>query len=110
VQIVADAREWDPDREYDIVLCTELLEHVQHWERCVETAWRALADGGYLIITCASTGRRAHGARGALDPAPGEWYQNVPPDRLEQLLDMTFRAHHVIYNPAPGDAYAWARK
>lgn len=110
VDIVADARTWTPDREYDLVMCTELLEHVQDWEQCLVTARRALRSGGHLIVTCASTSRRPHGARGELDPAPGEWYENVRPDLLEQLLGMTFPHSHVEYNPIPGDAYAWARK
>ncbi|GAA1281278.1 class I SAM-dependent methyltransferase [Saccharothrix xinjiangensis] len=110
VDIVADARTWTPDREYDVVLCTELLEHVQGWERCIGTAWRALREGGHLVVTCASTGRRPHGARGEFHPGPGEWYANVPPDALEDLLREAFAASHVRYRANPGDAYAWARK
>ncbi|MEV8439138.1 methyltransferase domain-containing protein [Actinosynnema sp. NPDC051121] len=111
IDIVADAREWEPDREYDVVLCTELLEHVQGWQPCIVTAWRALRRGGYLILTCASTGRRPHGVRGDLHPGPGEWYANVPVDELEQLLNAVFGgSYHVRYRADPGDAYAWARK
>lgn len=110
VDIVADARSWVPDRQYDLVLCTELLEHVEGWEQCVITAARALRRGGHFIVTCASTGRRPHGARGGMDPEPGEWYMNVPADMLAQLMLMTFSTSHVEYNRNPGDAYGWARK
>lgn len=113
VDIVADACTWIPDRsEYDVVLCTELLEHVEHAERCLATAYLALRPGGHLILTCAATGRRPHGARGALDPVPGEWYANIEPGRLRTALSDLFGGHrcHVEYQPNPGDAYAWARK
>jgi SAM-dependent methyltransferase len=110
VDFVADACTWQPDRTYDLVLCTELLEHVEEWQKCVLTAWWALRRGGHLILTCASDGRRPHGARGEMDPAPGEWYANVPPGPIEVLLDQVFAVSAVHYNPIPGDVYAWARR
>lgn len=91
-------------------VCTELLEHVPQWGQCIATAWKALREGGTLILTCASTGRRPHGARGDMDPAPGEWYGNVPIDELRAVIACLFRGYEAVFNPDPGDCYAWARK
>lgn len=110
VDIVTDATTWEPDRSFDVVVCTELLEHVPQWGQCIATAWKALRAGGTLILTCASTGRRPHGARGDMDPAPGEWYGNVPIDELRAVIACLFRGYEVVFNPDPGDCYAWARK
>ncbi len=132
VDFVADATNWVCAVPYDVVLCTELLEHVKDWPAVIRTIWDSLAPGGYAFITCAGTdgetARRPHGARGALDPAPGEWYANVHASLLldaiaalghRPALAFGYSAveisgggvtGHVEYNPNPGDCYAWIRK
>lgn len=109
VDVVADATTWTTKRRFDIVTCTELLEHVRPWLCCITTAHRVLKRGGYLFITAASTGRHPHGARGGPYPLPGEWYANIDPDDLRIAL-ARFTTSHVEFNPNPGDVYAWARK
>ncbi|HEX8325550.1 MAG TPA: class I SAM-dependent methyltransferase [Tepidisphaeraceae bacterium] len=37
---------------FDLLLCTEVLEHVAHWAVAFENFSRLLAPGGRLIITC----------------------------------------------------------
>lgn len=110
VDIVADATSWDPTDEWDLVQSTETLEHVQDWKGIVNTAWMSLRSGGYLVLTCASTGRRPHGMSGAMDPAPDEWYQNVSEKEFRKYAELLFSEVHTSYNPNPGDLYAWARK
>lgn len=105
---------------FDIVLCTEVLEHVEHWPLILGTIHAALVPGGYAFITCASTGRRPHGARGEHDVPDGEWYRNVDPEMfqaavqivglLEDYAERPWSAGHLTYNPNPGDLYAWLRK
>ena len=86
VDIVADARTWVPDREYHLVLCTEVLEHVEGWDQIVRTAHKALAPGGYLVVTCAGPGRAPHSGREATELQPDEYYRNVAPDELADAL------------------------
>lgn len=107
VDIVADASTWVPDREYDIVITTELLEHTAVWRECLATARKALRPGGHLFVTCASTGRTVHGHNG-LDLAPDEHYGNIGPFELEATLDALFDELTVRYAYPPGDVYAWA--
>lgn len=108
VTIVADGTAWRTDDPYDVVLSTEMLEHVEQWRAVLDTAAAALKPGGVLILTCASDGRWPHGATGAPAPADGEWYANVSPDRLAAELAARFTQSHVTYQYPPGDAYAWA--
>lgn len=112
VDIVADATTWQPaaGESWDIVVCTELLEHVARWHDVLLTAACALDLDGRFFLTCASIGRRPHGARGAPDPAPGEYYGNIDPGKLRLLMRTHFRDVYVTYNPTPGDAYAWGVK
>lgn len=111
VDIVADARTWEPDRFYDLVVCTEVLEHVHGWPAILATAANALTDDGVLIVTCASDRRPPHGAAGGPWPEPGEHYRNVQPAELAAALADVFPGNFGLeYSHPPGDLYAWARK
>lgn len=114
VEIVADAATWrlpEDDHGYDVVIATELAEHAENWADIVETMALALDSEGpqLLITTCASDGRPPHGARGEWGVPEGQWYRNIPPAEMQELLEGHFREVHVEYNPNPGDCYAWAR-
>lgn len=112
VDFVHDATQPWPDTfdRFDLVVCTEVLEHVQSWPALLRTAAQALEPGGpeALFVTCASTGRPAHGAAGAPLPELGEWYENVPATLLGARLRESFREVLVEYRALPGDAYARA--
>lgn len=109
VDIVADARTWEPDEWFDVVLSTELLEHVSPWQKCVWTARQALKHGGVLILTCAGPGRNVHGCRGDVELAPDEAYNNVEPLMLERVLSGLFSEWNVTFDAEHFDCYAWAR-
>lgn len=112
VDLVHDCtRPWPKNfPQFDIVVCTEVLEHVMAWRELVRVCGQALSSMGpkLLFLTCASTGRRPHGATGAMDPAPGEWYRNVSWQELGDELETTYKFSTATYNPNPGDLYAWA--
>lgn len=87
VDLVADAATWQPDRQYDLVLCTEVFEHAEHWRDICATAYRACAVGGQLIATMAGPGRAVHsGVDGGPVLRPGEYYTNVHPAGLRTAL------------------------
>lgn len=120
VDIVRDAtRDWmsvykpvpEHGEFFDVVIMTEVFEHVEDWRGIIRTCAQALSSVGEesIFMTCASTGRRPHGASGELDPPPGEWYRNVEQDELERQLSKFFNHYAVTYNPHPGDLYAWAQ-
>lgn len=111
VDIVADACNWRPDRRYDLVVCTEVLEHVKAWHLILDTAVAALADTGVLIVTCASDRRPRHGMSGGPWPEPGEHYANVQPAELAgNLARLGLHQFGIEYHHPPGDLYAWAKK
>ena len=113
VDLVHDATTPWPDGfdRFDLVVSTEVLEHVEKWGAILRTASQALEPDGpeALFVTCASTGRPQHGASGAPLPGPGEWYSNVGPSALADVLESLFRHSVVEYRPNPGDAYARAQ-
>ena len=109
VDVVHDAATWIPDRLFDVVISTELFEHTAVWPEILATCAAALGPGGYLFITCASTGRPAHGAEGTFVVPADEHYGNVDPVELETVLRRHFVDAQVTYQFPPGDAYARAR-
>lgn len=86
VDVVADAAAWVPDREYDVVVSTEVFEHTPDWAGICRTAFKALRPGGQFVVTAAAPGRPAHGAWGAPCPGLAEWYANVDPTALADVL------------------------
>jgi hypothetical protein len=128
VDVVADATSitslvsaLGPAPQFDVVLCTEVLEHVAGWREIVANAIRFLVPGGVAFFTAASTdgktwARRPHGARGELDPPAGEYYGNVHFEALAHQFTWCHVAsenrltYDIETNPSPGDVYAWVRK
>lgn len=109
VTIVADARTWRTQHRYDLVVSTELLEHLDGWPQALTTAASALGHTGCLLLTAAAPPRPPHGAHGAAKPGVGEHYENVDPVRLASELRSRFTTFGVEYNNDPADVYAWAR-
>lgn len=108
--VSADATLWQPTLTYDLVLCTEVFEHVQDWIKLIELAEKALRIGGLFVITCASIGRTPHSAHDGGMPYADEWYKNLSAEELgDQLLYHGFTGEP-IYNPSHCDLYVRAVK
>ncbi len=108
VDQAVDARDYDGHGAFDLVICNEVLEHEADPAVVIACAARALRPGGWLILTCASTDRKPHSATGAEHPLPGEYYGNVSPEALRELL-AGWDVADVSYLYPPGDARALAQ-
>src|SRR5436190_18162818 len=60
VDEVADARDYDGDASYDLVICTETMEHAPKAGRILKSVYRSLSPRGFLIATMAGEGRAPH--------------------------------------------------
>jgi SAM-dependent methyltransferase len=112
VDIVADAATWEPDQQYDVVVCCETFEHTAAWPGICRTAYKALKPDGMFIVTIAGPGRPPHSAiDGLFRLHPGEHYANVPAFELERVLKETgFRNIVVDSQPSPADTRAVATR
>lgn len=106
----SDPEPWAQIGPYDLVIATELFEHCEPWRAVIANMAKSLDVAGpqIFIATCASTGRPPHGARGEWGVPAGQFYGNVSPQELDDVLATHFHDHFVDYNPNPGDAYMWA--
>lgn len=112
VDVVADASVWEPDRQYDMVLATEVFEHTAVWPGICRTAYKALKRQGIFVVTCAGPGRLQHSAiDGGAVLYPGEHYANVPAHELERVLRETGFVDIIVDSqPSPADTRAVAMK
>lgn len=104
VDIVADARTWNPTRQYELALCTEVFEHVEDWRSILRMAAFAAP---IVITTCASTGRPVHSCTGQAMLPVGEWYGNVAVEELELEYSRLFSKYEVDGTTTPHDVYGW---
>jgi SAM-dependent methyltransferase len=49
--VVADLCEWRSETPFDVIICSEVLEHIWAPDRAVTNMWASLRPGGRLIIT-----------------------------------------------------------
>jgi len=86
VDIVADARHWTPSVgvRFDVIVCTNVLEHVHDWHLLIDQAAEALMPGGWLIVTTVGDPFPPHSAVDGGALRPGEYYGNVDAWKLLQ--------------------------
>jgi predicted SAM-dependent methyltransferase/SAM-dependent methyltransferase len=57
-EVLAD---WAAGTCFDLVISTEMLEHVRDWQTCLRNLLEVVADGGLLLVTTRSQGFPWHG-------------------------------------------------
>lgn len=86
-----------PDSSVDIVLVSELLEHVSEWQPCVDEAVRVLRPGGVLYV---STTNRLCPVQQEFDLPAYSWYPRAIKRRCERLA-VTTHGHWVQHTSFP---------
>lgn len=87
VDLVGDVTELDvAANSFDRVVCCEVLEHAPNAKEITEAAWLIVRPGGYVIITCATTGRGPHSALDEKPIRPDEHYRNIEANEMESWL------------------------
>ena len=108
VDIVTDARDFDGDGCFDVVLSCEAMEHEPEPQVIVDCAWRALHKGGALLLTVAAPGRRPHGPSGS-GLVRGDYYGAITRAQMEAMLSK-WEDVAMYDNAQHGDLYAVARR
>jgi SAM-dependent methyltransferase len=121
VDVVSTAHKFDPGKQYDLILSTEVLEHDKYWKESLLNTNRLLKSGGMMLITCASTGRPEHGTRRTDEfsspltaQAEGweDYYMNITEADIKSVWDVEdiFAFHYFEYNAYSCDLYFYGIK
>lgn len=110
VDVVGLAHEVDlPDKDFDVVICTEMLEHDPFWWVSLLNGLDHLKSGGLLIMTCAGPSRGPHDEQES--PTPG-YYANVSADQIKAWATRVARLENFHVDSVRGDAdtHLWVIK
>jgi len=89
VDCVSKAHEWECPGWYNVIICTEMLEHDQHWELSLRQMYRNLRDGGLFLVTCAAPNRWEHGTTdhdAFASPFTTDHYRNISVEDFASVL------------------------
>lgn len=106
VDVVGDFTEYKGE-QVDVVVCMEVAEHTPRWPAIIANAARHLPPGGLLIFTAAGPDRAPHSATDGGELTQGEWYRNLEPDDLSDVLRGHFSRHQVDVTGPDIRAVAW---
>lgn len=111
VDVVANVTNWQPDREWDLVCSTELLEHVAVPSWVIDTMYRCCRPGGVILITAAAPPRAPHSSTGASVVPQGEHYRNIEPEVLQAWVrPLVSSIDEIVHDARHGDVYLRATK
>lgn len=91
VDLVTPVSEFNPEKSFDVVMSTEMLEHDEHWADSLKNMFRLLKPYGLLLITAAGTGRPEHGttAENPWDsPKTNDYYLNLTAEMIVSAIDL----------------------
>ena len=85
VDMVVDAEKMDaelslPDGGYDVVICTEVMEHVKDWRKAINNIKDKLAPEGFVLISVRGIGMPYH-------PYPDDYWRYSIEDMAKIFAD-----------------------
>ena len=84
---------------YDVIICTEMLEHDRRYNQSLRRMTELLKGDGLLIITTAGLRREEHGTQQCHpkdSPATHDYYKNVTVDMICEGLNLSEFAWYQI--------------
>lgn len=113
VDVVCAIHEWKAHNgTYDTIICTEVLEHDEHWRDSLLNMMRMLKPGGLMIITCATADRGAHSMFKEGPPLADEYYENLSEAHIRTVWDVETVFERYVFHVGREnrDLYFWGVK
>ena len=108
------------NKKFDIIISSECFEHAVNWKKIFLAMIDCVKDNGYIIMTCASTGRIEHGTKRSdfffkMESSPGtkdNYYKNLNKKDFFQNFDISkiFERYFFFYNIHSFDLYFVGQK
>lgn len=114
VDVVIPGKDFEAEG-IDTVISTECFEHDKDWVKTFDNMVKMARPGGFVVFTCASTGRHEHGTTRtspADSPATTDYYENRTIEDFQRAFGIKhlFQKHLFEYNPITCDLYFWGVK
>ena len=101
VDIVTKVHNYKPNRVFDIVISSEMLEHDKNYKDSLKRMYDLTKPNGMLLFTAAGFGRKEHGTTRTSpqdSPLTNDYYKNVTISMLDNALDFSnFKWYEVSY-------------
>jgi len=116
VDVVSRAKDYNKDKDFDVVISTEMLEHDEQYVDSLKKMHEVCREGGIIILTAASEGRAEHGTiasdGGYSSPFTTEYYKNITEAELREAwdFDALFSEWKIEYNRRSADIYFYGIK
>jgi len=91
VDVITPVSEFKPERSFDVVMSTEMLEHDSNWMGSLQNMYFMTRYGGLLLFTAAGTNRPEHGTNKENpwdSPKTNDYYQNITVDMIVDALEL----------------------
>ena len=114
------------NKKFDIIISSECFEHAFNWKKIFFAMIDCVKDNGYIIMTCASTGRIEHGTersdfyhtaihKSKIKSSPGtndDYYKNLNKKDFFKNFDISkiFEKYFFFYNIHSFDLYFAGQK
>lgn len=114
VDVVSPIHEYLHPNEFDVVVCTEMLEHDKFWRKSLRQMYHNLKSRGLLIFSCAGPTRQEHGTTSSTasdSPFTNDYYENrTKDDLLSEWKDQMFYTSFCYYLREGADLIFWGIK
>lgn len=113
VDVVCHVLDFNPDKQFDVVISTEAMEHDSKWNLSLAKMIYLLKPGGLLIVTCASGDRREHGTdrhNPQDSPKTNGYYKNLSISDVLSAVDFGSVVRGLEIGVSETDLYLWAVK
>lgn len=115
VDVISKGHEIDyPDDYFDVALSAECFEHDQFWDLTFQKMIDVTKPGGWIIFSCATTGRAEHGTHqtdAGSSPFTQFYYKNLTEIDFRQKFDFSkvFKKFEFIGERNHHDLYFWGQ-
>ncbi|KKM01686.1 hypothetical protein LCGC14_1791930 [marine sediment metagenome] len=114
VDVVTEVHKYISSKKFDVIVCTEMLEHDYYWQESLKRMLELLRKGGLLLLTAAGPNRPEHGTTKAepqFSPFTNNHYRNVSVEDLQECLPSDkLQKWHIGYRRDKHDIYFYGIK